>query len=619
MNANFLLSMLCSVAAIVIAVVAIRKIDASTKKIEFKFKSAFDEFYKIQNAIIYLDKYVNQSLANKNSDPLQQQIEVIEKITTIESQFDELMLSLMAGQIPVKLTKAVKVEGAKFQTPRPILKLSDTKFIEVYHQSPVILQAYAISVDWTADSYQNPQKQPLLLEERANSNYWVIPVIVNGNTNYWLVPNPLRQLRLDRLDRLQYLFTYPTDRELNKDTEYCLIELGKVSFYLESNLDQWRVDKPGKLSTIDESILNESPIKSILALKQVINNLHQQLEKQQVIIQKLEAKIDLAPCDRTQTSLTAIVSLNGDDNSYFSIQDAIDQSPPGTRILVKPGQYQESVVINKQVEIIGDGERSQIILIGSSAAAIRMATSQAKIQNLSLDCLENCKDYTIDIPEGCLIVENCDITSQSLACIGIYNPATQPVIYNCRIHHSQFAGIAVYKNAVGRIEFCDIYANAKPGIAIKEGANPTVINCQIHDGQSAGIYIDKYGTGNIENCAIFRNNLAGIEVKNNSSSIVRNSLIYQGNSTGISVYKQGHAQIEFCDIFGNSKHGILIKESGSAELVNCQIHHGKSNGIYVYKQGRGTIEHCKIYQNEKENIKIEDNCNVNISNCEYSP
>jgi hypothetical protein len=51
---------------------------------------------------------------------------LIQQLQTLETKFDELMLSLMAGQIPVKLTKAARIEGAKIEAPTPQLKLSES-------------------------------------------------------------------------------------------------------------------------------------------------------------------------------------------------------------------------------------------------------------------------------------------------------------------------------------------------------------------------------------------------------------------------------------------------------------------------------------------------------------
>lgn len=209
---------------------------------------------------------------------------VIQQLQTLETKFDELMLSLMAGQIPVKLTKAVSIEGAKVEAPTPQLKLSKSKFVQIYNEIPIVLQAYTISVDWTIDSYQNPKRPPLILEPRPNSNYWIIPTLVENQIIYWLVPNPLRQIRFDKLERLTYLFDYPQLDRTNKDAEFHLIEPGKVSYYFDTGTAKWKLEQQGKLTVTSVVSGKSDPVQLITALQQ-------QVLRQEATLQQLQQQL----------------------------------------------------------------------------------------------------------------------------------------------------------------------------------------------------------------------------------------------------------------------------------------------------------------------------------------
>jgi WD40 repeat protein len=209
---------------------------------------------------------------------------LIQQLQTLETKFDELMLSLMAGQIPVKLTKAARIEGAKIEAPIPQLKLSESKFIQVYNEIPVLLKAYTIPVDWTINSYQNPQRPPLILEPGNNSNYWVIPVLVSDTITYWLVPNPLRQIRFDRLERLSYLFDYPLLDRVNKDSEFHLIAPAIVSYYFDTGVAKWKLEQQGKLAVTSVTTAQSDPV-------QLIEALQQQVRRQDATLQQLQQQM----------------------------------------------------------------------------------------------------------------------------------------------------------------------------------------------------------------------------------------------------------------------------------------------------------------------------------------
>ncbi len=195
---------------------------------------------------------------------------LIQQLQTLETKFDELMLSLMAGQIPVKLTKAASVAGAKIAAPTPQLKLSESKFIQVYNEIPALLKAYTIPVEWTIDSYQNPKRPPVILEPAHHSNYWVIPVLVADSIAYWLVPNPLRQIRFDRLERLNYLFDYPLLDRTNKDSEFHLIAPGIVSYYFDEGVPKWKLEQQGQLAVTSGTTVKSDPVQIIEALQEQV-------------------------------------------------------------------------------------------------------------------------------------------------------------------------------------------------------------------------------------------------------------------------------------------------------------------------------------------------------------
>jgi hypothetical protein len=193
---------------------------------------------------------------------------------------------------------------------------------------------------------------------------------------------------------------------------------------------------------------------------------------------------------------TLVVSAMG-RGQYHTISEAMKVAKDGAKILVKEGIYREGLVINKPVEIIGDGETSEIILEYSDGYCISMQTDYAKVKGLTI-CGQaelKSKQYfmvnipqeylAINIPQGCLVLEDCDISSDSFA-IGIYGLTAKPRISRCKIHDGKLGGIIIYEKGQGIVEDCDIFANTLSGVAIREEANPTIRRCNIHDGKGGG-------------------------------------------------------------------------------------------------------------------------------------
>jgi len=190
-----------------------------------------------------------------------------------------------------------------------------------------------------------------------------------------------------------------------------------------------------------------------------------------------------------------VVSPSG---QYSTITAALKQAKAGDRIVVKTGLYRETVILDKTVELIADGSP----VIESTGHCIWMQTDYAVVRGFTLQCRATPADNkaAVSIPQGKLVLEQCDVTSDSLTCVAIGGRGTQAIVRACQLHDSQEAGISIYDQATAQVEDCDIFGNANAGVAIKTGGNPTVRRCTIKNNIQHGVYTHDNGRGTIEAC-----------------------------------------------------------------------------------------------------------------------
>lgn len=282
------------------------------------------------------------------------------------------------------------------------------------------------------------------------------------------------------------------------------------------------------------------------------------------------------PSTTTQTSRPAtkstkevVVSKLG-GGQYTTIKAAIKGAPEGARITVRPGIYNESVVIDKDVEIVGDGPITQIVIEAAGDNCISMETDTALVRGLTLRNRSTNKDdkfYAVSIKQGQLTLEDCDISSSSLTGVGIYGAGTRPIIRRCRIHDCVEGGLFFYQNAKGTVEDCDIYGNGYPGISIKDAADPTIKDSRIYNNKSSGIYVYYNGKGTIEDCSIYGNLTAGISMSEGGNPFVNKCKINRNGYSAIYSYKGGKGTVQNSDLTGN-KQGAWDVDSSSTVSRN---------------------------------------------------
>ncbi len=257
---------------------------------------------------------------------------------------------------------------------------------------------------------------------------------------------------------------------------------------------------------------------------------------------------------------------------HVTISEAIAAADSGDRILVRPGLYQESLVIDKPVEIIGDGETEDIVIQSVGANAILFKTTMGRVSNITLRQMHGGEWFCVNATQGRLFLEECDITSLSLACVAISGGA-DPRLRRNRIHHSKQSGVIVYDNGLGNIDDNDIYSNGLSGVEIRNGGNPVLHGNRIYENKEAGVYVYDDGQGKLENNDIYLNSRAGMRIGNSGRPVLRRNRINKNGIVAIWAPLKGGGDVEENDLRDNAygawkvsaESEPLLRRSGNLE------------------------------------------------------
>ncbi|TAA74373.1 MAG: F-box protein 11 [Candidatus Electronema aureum] len=207
-----------------------------------------------------------------------------------------------------------------------------------------------------------------------------------------------------------------------------------------------------------------------------------------------DAKSKPAPVIKTEPP---VLIVDEDSPSYLchsTITGALKAAEPGTRIIVKPGLYEEGIVIDKPVEIVGDGDRNKIVIQANGEDAVLFRANNGKVSNLTIKQTGKGNQCAVNISCGRLDIEDCDISSQGYACVLIHSGAN-PCLRRNRIHNGNGIGVIVTLKGKGIIEHNEIFANTQVGVRIREGGSPTLRHNRITQHGKVGIDVSQAGGG----------------------------------------------------------------------------------------------------------------------------
>jgi F-box protein 11 len=290
---------------------------------------------------------------------------------------------------------------------------------------------------------------------------------------------------------------------------------------------------------------------------------------------------------------------------FRTISEAIQTAAPGDRLLVHPGCYQEGLRLEKPLEIIGHGKVDEIVVAASGRDAVFFAANFGRVANLTLRQTGGGPFYAVDIGQGRLELEGCDISSRSLAAIAIHGRA-DPAIRRNRIHDGLSCGVLVYEHGQGALEDNDIFGHALSAVEIKDGGHPVLRRNHLHDGQGAGLFVHHDGRGAFEDNEISGCATVGVAIQNGGNPLLRRNRIHGSAQSGVLVYEHGKGVLEDNDIAGNGSAGVMIKTGGAPTVRRNTINYNSKYGIIVWENSGGVFESNNLANNQPGPVYVHE-------------
>lgn len=316
---------------------------------------------------------------------------------------------------------------------------------------------------------------------------------------------------------------------------------------------------------------------------------------------------------------------------YQTIQDALEVCEPGEIISIEPGVYKESLTIDKDVQLIGNGETHEIIVETEEHTCVSVLARNAKISNMTIRGTGDLNHFGMRVEMGCVHVSNCAFSSTGTA-VQVNNEGTSPIFDKCFFHNSHI-GLEIRDGSQGKLESCEVTINQK-GIIIATGAAPIIENSKITS-NIHNLNLQKQGIGIVYRCLVSEG-VTGITVQNNShlniieSTIESNeqhnisvdtSTIQSKNCTllssniGLYLKDSRESKVEETTFVNHINAGITLEKENQVRILKCNIEGGDC-AVCFQKQSTGVLEDCTIQTSILSGIAILENSNPIIINCQ---
>ncbi len=295
------------------------------------------------------------------------------------------------------------------------------------------------------------------------------------------------------------------------------------------------------------------------------------------------------------------VGGNGEGN-YTSIQAAINVARDGDTIYVYPGFYNESILIDKSISLIGIVENEEKPVIhGIGDFSINVTKNDCEIKNFRI------LNKGIKIYSSYNIVENnaiANIQGSGIKIYSSYNTISNNTIVNASLH-----GIIMIKNgnSYNSITGNEITHCKRNGIGIGWGTKNIVIHNNISQNLFDGIQINFEDNSTISFNHIYKNS-DGINMFGCKNITVKNNTLHDNPVAGIQMMDCYYCVVEGNEMYRNEG-GIMVQSNYWGYKINKHYNLIKRNNISFNKDVGIYIEHS-IMNTFTENNLINNKINA---------
>jgi len=253
--------------------------------------------------------------------------------------------------------------------------------------------------------------------------------------------------------------------------------------------------------------------------------------------------------------LENILYVGGDGpNNYTSIQDAINDAGDGYMIYVYYGIYQENIVINKSISLIGIPENEEKPIINTSE-------NRNTVSIIADDC----------VFQGFLVKSRQEFTDEnSPAC---YMHTNDSIIENNTFMYGKYT-CYMHKSSRNTIRYNKFVGGYLIGLKTYEGRYNTIAYNIAQDNHA----------------------LEGLYLYETNSNILGNTAT--NNTHGMSFDDASNCTISFNRIYENIQYGMISDDSTHLSIANNTIHSHQYGGMLMMDCSNCTIRDNELYDNQ---------------------
>ncbi len=168
-----------------------------------------------------------------------------------------------------------------------------------------------------------------------------------------------------------------------------------------------------------------------------------------------------------------------------TIGEALARARGGAVLSVRPGTYEENLVVTTRVTIVAEQARGTVRLAPRKGIVISLRVDAVMLTDLVVQGQDE-EQPAVDASHGQVAMQGCDLSGASWTTVLARNSGSL-AMRECRVSNRTGAGVVVTSSTESSLESCTFEHFGTSGVVISDRGRATLRGCTVRDARGNGV------------------------------------------------------------------------------------------------------------------------------------
>ncbi|MGW1427997.1 AAA family ATPase [Streptomyces sp. NPDC002431] len=276
---------------------------------------------------------------------------------------------------------------------------------------------------------------------------------------------------------------------------------------------------------------------------------------------------------------------------YQGIASALAAARPGGVVRLRPGHYDECLVITKMVTIVADDPDDPPEISPRAGSAVQVVAEAVKLSGLILRGGDE-DAPVVDVPRGQAALENCRVHAHSWTAL-LSRERGSLAMRDCVVTNPSGAGFVDLSPESSVVEDCVFEDLGSSGLVLGDDSAPSIRDCAVRGARGNGLLANGRAGGTVERLTVEGTPKPGVALEEQATTRLTD-VHAVGCTIGFHISSTALPVLTGCTAVDSTTHGVLLSATTAPALNNVEARGSGGNGIVAIEQARGTLSDCLV-------------------------